>query len=70
MFVTTVTARPLTQIKHIHYQVVHCVPGRIRLGIPKLVDDSKYASLLKDLVESLAQEYALLVRGNYSLFNQ
>ncbi len=56
--VTTVTEnRPLTQIEtqveNVHYQVVHWIPGRFRIRIPRIASDPEYASKLKYLVESL-----------------
>jgi hypothetical protein len=62
MFVTTVTAQPLTQIENINYQVVHLIPGRMRLRIPKVAYDSKYASQLNELIESL--DFVTSVRIN------
>jgi len=41
------------QVKHINYHVVHAIPGRLRLRIPKLAEDSEYAKKLQHLVEGL-----------------
>lgn len=34
------------------YSIVHAIPGRIRLSIPQLAQDSEYAKKLKALIES------------------
>jgi heavy metal translocating P-type ATPase len=40
-------------IENIHYQIVHWMPGRFRIRIPRLVRDEEYGLKLKYLVESL-----------------
>ncbi len=42
-----------TQVENVHYQVVHWIPGRFRIRIPKLASNPEYAGKLKYLVESL-----------------
>ncbi len=52
--VTTVTEEPLlTQVENIHYKVVHWIPGRFRIRIPRLASEPDYARKLQYLVESV-----------------
>ncbi|MBW4553514.1 MAG: heavy metal translocating P-type ATPase [Aphanocapsa sp. GSE-SYN-MK-11-07L] len=39
--------------ENIHYQVMHWMPGRFRLRIPRLAEDTDYANRLQYLVSSL-----------------
>ena len=49
-FVTTQTVDCQT----IHYQILHWMPGRFRIRIPRLAWDEEYGSRLKYLVDSLS----------------
>ncbi|MBE9228424.1 hypothetical protein IQ264_23670 [Phormidium sp. LEGE 05292] len=46
----------------LNYRVVHSIPGRIRIRIPRLVDDLEYANKLKHLIEAL--DFVTYVRIN------
>ena len=39
--------------ENLNYPVVHSIPGRIRIRIPRLVDDAEYADNIQHLIESL-----------------
>ena len=47
-----ITAEQITA-ENIHYQIVHWMPGRFRIKIPKLGWDGEYAARLQHLVEAL-----------------
>ncbi|MBV9389951.1 MAG: heavy metal translocating P-type ATPase, partial [Chroococcidiopsidaceae cyanobacterium CP_BM_ER_R8_30] len=56
--VTTVTknrssSQITTHVEDIHYQVVHWVPGRIRIRLPTLAHDPEYATKLQYSIASL-----------------
>ncbi len=58
---TTVSeAQPLTQVENIYYQVVHWIPGRFRIRVPRVGYDLEYTTKLKYLVESL--DFVISVR--------
>jgi hypothetical protein len=44
------------------YQIVHSIPGRIRVRIPQLAEDTAYACKLQNLIESI--KYVSEVRIN------
>lgn len=48
--------------ENLSYRVVHSIPGRIRIRIPRLVNDSEYASNLQHLIEAL--DFVSYVRIN------
>ncbi|MBF2073295.1 MAG: heavy metal translocating P-type ATPase [Synechococcales cyanobacterium C42_A2020_086] len=48
-----VETHSISHTEHIHYQVVHWVPGRFRIRIPQLARDEDYALQLKYLVGTL-----------------
>ncbi|MCY7321218.1 MAG: heavy metal translocating P-type ATPase, partial [Phormidesmis sp. CAN_BIN36] len=41
-------------IENVHYEIVHWMPGRFRIRIPRLSRDEEYGSKLKYLVETLS----------------
>lgn len=45
------------------YQVIHIVEGRWRIRVPRVIDDSDYASKLKQLFDAF--EFAIYIRINY-----
>jgi heavy metal translocating P-type ATPase len=45
------------------YQVIHTVEGRWRIRVPRVIDDSEYASKLKQLFDAF--EFAVYIRVNY-----
>jgi heavy metal translocating P-type ATPase len=47
-----ITARNV-DCQHVHYQIVHWMPGRFRIRIPRLAWDQDYGNRLKYLVDSL-----------------
>ena len=50
---TVTEAPPLAQLEDVRYQVIHWVPGRLRIRIPRLTYDSEYAAKLSNLVGSV-----------------
>ncbi|WP_107668293.1 HMA2 domain-containing protein [Cyanothece sp. BG0011] len=46
------------------YQIVHSVPGRIRIKVPQLAEDADFARRLKQLLNN--DEYVIKVRVNRS----
>ncbi len=42
-----------SQAENIHYQVVHWIPGRFRIRIPRLHEDEQYAKQLKYVLDSI-----------------
>ncbi|XWK86185.1 MAG: hypothetical protein U7127_18415 [Phormidium sp.] len=46
----------------LNYRVVHAIPGRIRIRIPRLVDDAEYANKIKNLIAAL--DFVSYVRIN------
>ncbi|HEY9804359.1 MAG TPA: heavy metal translocating P-type ATPase [Leptolyngbyaceae cyanobacterium] len=65
--VTPVTkAHTLTQVETVYYQIVHWVPGRFRLRIPRLAYDLEYAIKLKHLIEIEFIDFISSIRINPS----
>jgi heavy metal translocating P-type ATPase len=59
--------QPEISVEHrspdIEYQVIHTVEGRWRIRVPRVIDDSDYASKLKQLFDDF--EFAIYIRINY-----
>jgi len=56
------SAPPLIPLKPLDYQVVHAIPGRLRLRVPRLIQDRLYADKLNWFIESLS--FVISVRIN------
>ena len=53
IFAPTASATQTLTVKTVNYEVVHRVDGRIRLRIPRLICDAKFAQRLTDAVTAL-----------------
>lgn len=42
-----------SQAENIHYQVVHWIPGRFRILIPRLHEDEEYITKLKYVLDTI-----------------
>lgn len=51
---TRVIETPFVTVENIHYEIIHWMPGRFRIRIPRLSRDEEYGSKLKYLVENLS----------------